>query len=442
MIALIRGRKIALGMVASASLVTIGAHLAHSQTPQKPGRASTTTPSSAPANPGESPRLQEVRVPINASDPIAIVNGQIITRQQLADECVARKGQEILDTLVARMLIEQAMRGSKLEVTAAEIDAEIDAVAWATAKADREKWLRILDKERGISPVQYARDIIYPALALKKLAAKRVQITPQDLKEAYQANFGERLRCRMIMVDNIRAANEVWAELQRNPGGFERLAKERSTDSGSRALGGMLPEPIARYASPREVSIAVFKQLVDGNPDDRDSKGNPIKPKDGAFTGPIQLHEAAWLIIKREELIPAKGGEHGKFEDPLVQSQLKEIMFEVKQNEAVTRLFEDLMRVSTIDNKLTGQVKMANEEQHPEFKGGLDEKVKRMSEAGESQAPPPTGNKLQTPSKPTTRIGTAITPNGVPTSAAGTASQLQNTIKNGPPGSSAGSPNN
>ena len=35
----------------------------------------------------------------------------------------------------------------------------------------REDWLRTLDKERGISPVQYARDIIYPALALRKLCA-------------------------------------------------------------------------------------------------------------------------------------------------------------------------------------------------------------------------------------------------------------------------------
>ena len=39
-----------------------------------------------------------------------------------------------------------------------------------------ERRLRTLAKERGISPIQYARDIIYPALALRKLAAPATEI--------------------------------------------------------------------------------------------------------------------------------------------------------------------------------------------------------------------------------------------------------------------------
>jgi parvulin-like peptidyl-prolyl isomerase len=432
MIALNRGRTVALGLVAAATLGTIGTSSAQAQTQQKPGRASTTA--QVPAPPGEGPRLQEVRVPTNTTDPIAIVNGEVITRQQLADECVARKGQEILETLIARRLIEQAMRGSNLEITADEINAEIDSIAWTTAKADREKWLRILEKERGISPAMYVRDIVYPALALKKLAAKRVQVTEKDIKEAFEANFGERLRCRMIMVENVRTANEVWSELQKNPDGFERLAKTRSTDNGSKANGGLLPEPIARYANPRDVSKAVFAQLVDGNPGDKDSKGNPIKPKDGAFTGPIQLHEAAWLIIKREELLPAKSG--AKINDPSIQALLKEQMYEVKQNEAVASLFEDLMRVSTIDNKLTGQVKSANEEQDPEYKKGMtDSGVNRTATQGQPPLTMKTNGRAPVKIN-TSPAGTPVTPAGVPSGAASATGQLQNTIKTAPPGTS------
>ncbi len=95
------------------------------------------------------------------ADPIAIVNNQIISRQQLADECVAREGKKVLELLINRTLIDQALRGKKLEITAAEIDQEIETVARRFG-IGREGWLRTLDKERGISPVQYARDIIYP----------------------------------------------------------------------------------------------------------------------------------------------------------------------------------------------------------------------------------------------------------------------------------------
>ena len=102
---------------------------------------------------GDGPRLQEVRVPTNTNDPIALVNGEIITRQRLAGRGASpARGAEILETLIARVLIDQAMRAQKIEVTAAEIDQEIDNVAWKTAQVTREVWLRNLDKERVDQP--------------------------------------------------------------------------------------------------------------------------------------------------------------------------------------------------------------------------------------------------------------------------------------------------
>src|SRR5262245_52696727 len=124
------------------------------------------------------PGVQMTRVPVNPSDAIAIVNGQSISRQQLADECVAKEGKKILDVMIHRVLIEQALARQKLSVTAAEIDEEIDSIAQRFG-IGREQWLRTLDKERGISPVQYSREIVYPAIALRKLCAGRVQVTPK-----------------------------------------------------------------------------------------------------------------------------------------------------------------------------------------------------------------------------------------------------------------------
>ena len=91
----------------------------------------------------------------------------------------------------------------------------------------REAWLRTLDKERQISPAQYARDIIYPTIALRKLATGRVQVTDQDMKDAFEANFGPRLHCRIITVEKQQQAVEIWNSLQTNPGGFERIAVRR-----------------------------------------------------------------------------------------------------------------------------------------------------------------------------------------------------------------------
>lgn len=327
--------------------------------PMSPAMAQAPAPVPAPAKPrtppGQAPQFKMMALPVNPTDPIAIINNEVITRAQLADEAVARKGEEILETLIARKLIDQALRAQKLEVTAGEVDDEINVVAHKVAGIGREAWLRTLAKERGISPIQYARDIIYPAIALRKLAKDRVQVTEQDKKDAFEAQYGDKLRCRMIMVDSLPKAKEIWEELRKNPGGFEKLAMERSMDSGSRSLGGLLAEPISRHAHPRTVSESAFYQLVDGDPKDKDPSH---KPKDGDFTGPIQVAEATWVLLRREGMLPAQSVDQ---KSEIVQKQLHEMIYEVKLKEAMGEVMVELMRRAAIENKLTGQLKLANE---------------------------------------------------------------------------------
>ena len=383
------------------------------------------------------PPVQPARIPVNPGDPIALVNGQIISRQQLADECVAQKGKEILAVMINRMLIQQALRSKKLEVTAAEIDQEIENTANRFG-INREGWLRTLDKERGISPIQYARDIIYPALALRKLCAGRVEVLPKDIQDAFEAQYGEKLRCRMIMVDKERTAVEIWEELKTNPGGFEKLAQERSIDSGSRSLGGLLGNPITRHAYPQNISDNAFRQLVDGDPKDR----NPDhKPKDGDFTGPIQIGETAWIILRRETVVPAT--KNVSLKDEQVRKQTYEMIYEVKLKETMNAVFQELAKAAGIENKLTGTIKMANEEQDPEYqkaKSDIDGQVKLMSNPPSTPGTPPTAAGSGSQSK-------AARPAGLSAEAAQQYENLQRSSKSAtgassPNGSTAGSSNN
>jgi parvulin-like peptidyl-prolyl isomerase len=324
------------------------------------------------------PGLKPARIPVNPSDPIANVNNQPITRQQLADECLAREGKKVLELLINRTLIDQELHRRKMDVTAAEIDQEIETVARRFG-ITREGWLRTLDKERGISPFQYARDIIYPAIALRKLSSGRVTVTPSDLKNAFEAQYGEKLRCRMIMVDKSQKAIAIWEQLRQNPGGFEKIAQDQSIDSASRSLGGLVGEPITRHAYPQTLSDAAFYQLVDGDASDHDPTH---KPKDGDFTGPIQVGESVWVILRRESIVAAATGLSLK--DPQVAAQTRELIYEVKLKEAMADVFRELIKASSIENLLVGSVKLANEEKDPDY--GVDDNVKLMSRESGSPA--------------------------------------------------------
>jgi foldase protein PrsA len=389
MIAQQRGRKTLgwLMAITVAGLLAIAPAQAQQQRRSLFGGTQTAAPKTADNSAGDTPksiRLDQINVPgvkvtaipVNPTDPIAIVNNQIISRQQLSDECVARRGKEILETLINRVLIEQALKNAKQEVSAAEIDQEIENVARRFG-IGRETWLRTLDKERGISPVQYARDIIYPALALRKLCAGRVQVTPHDLQEAFESQYGDKLRCRMIMVDKLAKAQDIWERLRKNPAGFEKLAQDESMDAGSRSLGGQLAEPITRHAYPRNVADAAFRQLVDGDPGDKDPTH---KPKTGDCTGPIQAAESVWVILRRDAIIPATEGVSLK--DERIKKQTYEMIYEVKLKEMMGIVFQELVKMSAIENKLVGTVKLANEEQQDDFNSLDRSKVKLMSNAG------------------------------------------------------------
>jgi parvulin-like peptidyl-prolyl isomerase len=331
----------------------------------------------------DGPALQLTQIPVNPTDAILKVNGQIITRQQLADECIARKGKEIAELLIHRTLVEQALRAKKLEVTATEIDQEIEAVA-GRFKISREGWLRTLDKERGISPMQYARDIIYPAIALRKLCTGRVQVTPNDMKQAFEAQYAEKIHCRMILVDTQAKAISVWERLRENPAGFEKIAMDESMDTASRSLGGLLADPITRHAYPQTISNAAFQQLVDGDAADRDPSH---KPKDGSITGPIQVNESIWIVLRRESLDPADT--RFDLKDEAVRKRTYEMIYEVKLKETMGMVMQELIKASEIENQLTGTVKLANEEKHSEY--AVQDDVKLMSNPPQTKSAPDRG---------------------------------------------------
>lgn len=342
-------------------------------------------PAPAPAADASQIQIQEERRLVNPNEPIALVNGEPITRDQLATECVARKGEEILETLIARKLIDQAIRKAKIEVSAAEVDAEIERVAQSLAGVSREKWLATLAKERKISPAQYARDIIYPALALRKLAGPQVQVTEGDIKEAFEAQFGARLRCRMILLNSLAKAKEVWEQLKKNPSMFEKLAQDWSIDPASRSLGGMLPDPIARHAYPRTVSDAAFAQLVDVDPhiDPKSPDYAKYAPKDGDVSGIIQVTESTWVILRREGVLPARPYDA---KDPGLRQRMQDAVFEAKVQEKIGDLYAEMLRQAAIENLLTGQIKAGGSEELGAAQQ-MDLQVKRMSAPDEAILP-------------------------------------------------------
>ncbi|MFM1904717.1 MAG: hypothetical protein RLZZ440_2617 [Planctomycetota bacterium] len=269
-------------------------------------------------------------------DIAAIVNGEPVRLDEVRSVAVDRHGGEVLEILITRALIRQALAKQQLQIVQADLDAEVDRAAAQMGfqkpdgAPDREAWLARVTKEEKIPLRHYLEDVVWPTVALKKLVGG-VPVHKEDLDKAFAATFGPRARCRIIVLDNQRRAQEVWQLARQNPtaeaiGG---LAETYSVDPTTRALRGEVP-PIQRYGGQPTLEREVFG----------------LQP--GELSGVVQIADRFMVIFCEGFTEPAKVA----FDE--VRTELYDDIFEKKQRVEMARYFTHLRGAAAIDNFLAG----------------------------------------------------------------------------------------
>ncbi|REJ89143.1 MAG: peptidylprolyl isomerase [Planctomycetota bacterium] len=267
----------------------------------------------------------------------ARVNGQIISRELVENECYERYKGDVIENLINRLIIQQECERRGVTITKAEIKQEVHNIA-AGFKLDSETWYKMLQAERGINPEQYQLDVIWPMLALKKLAGADVQITEEELQKAFIRDYGPRVEARMIVMDgNVKRAIDVQQQAVADPDSFQKLAQEHSSDTTSRALGGAIP-PIRRYGTkPGTPQEKIEKQAFEMQP--------------GEISPVMQMEGQRWAILKCEghtkAIVPNMTEE--------VRVELIEQLKDEKTQEAVATVFQQLKENARVDNLITGE---------------------------------------------------------------------------------------
>ena len=134
-------------------------------------RAPTTSP------PGSSPFRDGPKFPAI----VAHVNGLAITRDELAEFCLARHGAKDLETFTTLALIEHACRDRGITIRQGDLQREFSAMV-ARVHMSPAAFLTMLEKERGMTRESYFRDVIYPRTALRKSGAE----TDEEQQKLYE----------------------------------------------------------------------------------------------------------------------------------------------------------------------------------------------------------------------------------------------------------------
>lgn len=268
---------------------------------------------------------------------VATVNGDRITMKELGDECLLRHGEEVLEAEISELLLEQSLAKANITITDADLQtevrhaAELAGIVDQQGNADIPKWIETITKEQGIDQARYMKDAVWPSAALKKLTASTVVVNDDDIRKGFEANYGERVRCRAIVLGTMRRAQEVWDKARRNPSieYFSDLAEEYSIEPTSKNLRGEVP-PIQRYSGQPQLEEVAFK----------------LQP--GELSGIIQVHDK-FLILRCEGRT-----EPVRVDEAEVHEILSRDIYEKKLRIAMSEKFESIREQARIDNYLAG----------------------------------------------------------------------------------------
>ena len=272
------------------------------------------------------------------SEIVAVVNGEEISRDTLANVLININGAEGLERIIRRTLVKQEAKKRNLTISEEEIaervalhiNVQIQSQMKQGGLKDEQDLQRELEKA-GMTLEQYRTNIgkmfkltdgqIEAELLAEKIIRETVEITNEELHEAFEEQLGEKILARQIVFRTIRDAEKTLERLK-SGANFESLAKKESIDRNSASRGGRM-----RPFGPEGVMGKAVANLKNGELSD------------------IVKTDSGYHIVKLEKRIPRSTKKFSEVKEDLekfitvqkVQTRLNPWLLNLAESADITR---------------------------------------------------------------------------------------------------------
>jgi RNA polymerase sigma factor (sigma-70 family) len=259
--------------------------------------------------------------PANSKQPVAFIFDMPITREQLANYLIAQYGADKLEQLVNKLIIERACLEKGITVSDKEVEAAVQEDMKSTELTRPEEFEGTILKKHARSMLQWKEDAIKPRLCMAKLARLLVSVSEEDIRQAFEGAYGEKVECEIILwpKGQEETAKTSFAILGNKPEEFERFAKQQANSSLA-ARGGKI-DPFGRHTTADEIFESAAFRLQPG-------ETSIVETKEGT------------MAIKCIRRIPPDSS--AKLAN--VHDQLAEQVLAKKAQQEIPRLFEELRK--------------------------------------------------------------------------------------------------
>lgn len=265
---------------------------------------------------------------------LAVVNGQAVTRQQVAKEAIRRFGEEVMESVINKQLVYAECKSRGIVITEKDINDEIVRRA-SKFNMSAEHFIKLITTRRKVPVNRFKNDIIWSELALRELASTELSVSQDDIQKRMDFEFGPKVQVREIVLTSMQDAQGVLQQAQASPDDFGRLAKQHSTNPNSASVSGLLP-PIRRNSG-----LPQFEQMA-------------FSLQPGQISQILEI-EDRFIILRCERIFPAS--ELTPEQVAEAQERINDQLRNDKLAESATELFKRLQQT----------VKITNVMNHPEL---------------------------------------------------------------------------
>jgi len=238
--------------------------------------------------------------------------------------------QRLLDNMINQKLVEQAAKDKGIEVTDADVEAQIKQLK--SGFKDEEQFKQAL-KTAGMDEAgleKQVREQLLTQKLIEKLSADASKPTSDQVKAYYDANkaqFEQKAAKRashiLFKTDDKATAEKVLAEVKAG-GNFEALAKKYSQDPGSAEKGGDLGWPTTPYVTEVENALTKLNK--------------------GQTTAALVKSSYGWHIIR---VTDTRKASQQKLAD--VQAQIEQILVQQQKADAYQKYVDSLRKKAKIE---------------------------------------------------------------------------------------------
>jgi foldase protein PrsA len=258
---------------------------------------------------------------------IAKINGDSISKDELYDVMVKQYGAATVEQLIADKIVASEAKKQKITISDEDLNKEVDKLK--ESYGGEEVFNQVLASNN--TTVDVLKEDLKNYLTMRKLIEPQIKITDEELKTYFDENKdslgeAEQVKASHILVEDEATAKEIKQKLV-DGADFAELAREYSTDEGSKENGGELGY------FPRGTMVTEFEDVAFSLPVNEISE--PVKSDYG------------YHIIKVEEKKEAK---EANFDDSM--AAIRETLIDEKMESEYTSWLEEKKKDYDIENSL------------------------------------------------------------------------------------------